>query len=127
LGNETDGVNDSTTNSNWQSKWEYEYDPVLAGKMLDEAGWPLKDGKSFDISLYGLDFLQAIQQEVADAVSGFWDAIGVKTSVQKYAYSVYRPTVVARATTLPWVTPCDDGRSTWPWDWPKAQDHTTPH
>ena len=49
----------------------------------------------------------------------------MKTSVQKFAYSVYRPTIVARATTMPWVTGCDDGKSTWPWDWPKSQDHTS--
>jgi hypothetical protein len=32
---------------------------------------------------------------------------------------------VARATTLPWITSGDDGKTTWPWDWPKGQDHTS--
>ena len=63
--------------------------------------------------------------EIADAVAGFFDEIGVITSVQKFSYSVFRPTIVARSTTLPWVTQCDDGKSTWPWDWPKSQDHTS--
>ena len=38
----------------------------------------------------------------------------MQTSVQKFAYTVYRPSIVSRATTLPWVTQYDDGKSTWP-------------
>ena len=116
----------SSRNPNWQAKWEYPYDPAEAERLLEQAAQIGGRGSpKFDIPLYGPDFLDAVQQEVADAVAGFWEEIGIKTSVQKYAYSVYRPTIVARATTMPWVTPCDDGRSTWPWDWPKSQDHTT--
>ena len=115
----------SPTNENWQSKWEFPFDPGLAERMLDDSGNIMKGGKRFEIPLFGPDFLNFAGQEIADAVSGFWDEIGVVTQVQKFAYSVYRPTIVARATTLPWVTPGDDGKSTWPWDWPKAQDHTS--
>ena len=62
---------------------------------------------------------------MADAIAGYWGELGVRTAVQKYAYSVYRPTIVARATTMPWVMHCNDGRSTWPWEWPKSADHTS--
>ena len=112
-------------NSNWESKWEYPFDPALAERMLDQSGNIKRNGKRFEIPLFGPDFSNAINQELGDAIAGFWDEIGVKTTVQKFAYSVYRPTIVARATTLPWVTGGDDGHSLWPWDWPKAQDHTS--
>ncbi len=110
-------------NPNWNSAWEYPYDPDEAGRLLDQAGYPERNGKRFDIPLY-TDSNGAFV-DIADAVSGFWDEIGAVTAVQKYAYSVYRPTIVARATTLPWITACDDGKSTWPWEWPKSQDHTS--
>ncbi len=114
----------SPTNPNWQSKWEYPYDPAEAGRLLDQAGYPLNNnGTRFEMPLYAPN--PGGFQEIADAIAGFWEEIGVSTAVQKYAYSVYRPTIVARATTLPWVTGCDDGKSTWPWEWPKSQDHTS--
>ena len=108
----------SPNNPNWQSRWEYPYDPAEAGRLLDEAGY----SNGFDIPLYVPN--PGGYQGIADAIAGYWDEIGVRTSVQKFAYVVYRPSVVARATTLPWVASCDDGKSTWPWNWPKSADHT---
>ena len=114
----------SPTNPNWQSKWEYPYDPAESETLLDEAGVPRgAGGVRFEMPLYVPSPGNA--QEIADAVAGFFDDVGVKTSVQKFPYSVYRPTIVARATTMPWVSACDDGKSTWPWDWPKSADHTS--
>ncbi len=114
----------SVKNANWNSDWEYPYDPEAAGDMLDEAGHAKKgNGTRFEMPLYAPN--PGGFQEIADAVAGYWEALGISTSVQKYAYSVYRPTIVARSTTLPWITACDDGKSTWPWEWPKSQDHTS--
>ena len=115
----------SPKNLNWQSKWEYPYDPVEAGRLLDEAGYPLENGKRFDIPLYAPNPNPFRYEEIADTIAGFWEGIGVKTAVQKYSYHVYRPTIVARATTMPWVAHCNDGWSTWPWNWPKSADHTS--
>ena len=109
----------SPNNPNWQSKWEYPYDPEAARDMLARTGYP----NGFEMPLYAPN--PGGYQDIADAIAGYWGEIGVQTSVQKFAYSVYRPGIVARATTLPWVTACDDGKSTWPWEWPKSADHTS--
>ena len=109
----------SPNNPNWQDKWNYEYDPEMAKDLLTQAGYP----KGFEMPLYAPN--PGGYQELADAIAGYFEEIGVRTAVQKYAYSVYRPTIVARATTMPWVTECDDGKSTWPWEWPKSADHTS--
>ena len=116
----------SPNNPNWQSKWEYEYDPEEAGKLLDEAGYPMEDGERLyfgEIPLYAPN--PGGYQELADTIAGYWEEIGIRTSVQKFRYSVYRPGIVACATTMPWVTECNDGKSTWPWEWPKSKDHTS--
>ena len=114
----------SSQNPNWQDKWNYPYDPDEAERLLDEAGHAKKsNGKRFEIPLFTPS--PGVDGEIGDVVAGFWEKIGVSTAVQKYSYSVFRPTIVARATTLPWITQCDDGKSTWPWDWPKSQDHTS--
>ena len=116
----------SPTNPNWQSKWEYPYDPDEAGRLLDEAGYPMEDNERLhfgEIPLYAPN--PGGYQELADMIAGYWEEVGIPTSVQKFRYSVYRPGIVARATTMPWVTQCNDGKSTWPWNWPKSKDHTS--
>ena len=114
----------SSRNPNWNPAWNYPYDPEESARMLDEAGHPIRaNGKRFEIPLFTPS--PGVDPEIGDVVAGFWEDIGVSTAVQKYSYSVFRPTIVARATTLPWITQCDDGKSTWPWDWPKSQDHTS--
>ena len=113
----------SPQNPNWQSKWEYPYDPDAAGSLLDQAGYPMRDDRRFDIPLYAPN--PGGYQDIATAIARQWEEIGVKTAVQMYPYSRYRPTIVARATTVPWVTTCNDGKSLWPWEWPKSADHTS--
>ena len=57
---------------------QFAYDPAKAGKMLDEAGFPLKDGKRFTV-----DFTSAVNADAfyaepaAQIISANWRAIGI--------------------------------------------------
>ncbi|MCC6852695.1 MAG: hypothetical protein IT502_10345 [Rubrivivax sp.] len=53
----------------------YAYDPVRAGKLLDEAGYPLKDGKRFALELTVISVPP--YDAVAKVVQAQWAAIGV--------------------------------------------------
>ncbi len=53
----------------------YPYDPVAAGKLLDDAGFPLKDGKRFSVELAytsGAPF-----DAIARSIAAQWQQIGV--------------------------------------------------
>jgi hypothetical protein len=69
----------------------------------------------------------AIRPELTDAAAGYWQKLGSAMNVQvlKYAYAIYRPGVVSRTTPVPWVCECDEGRTQWPFDWPKAKVMTS--
>lgn len=53
----------------------YAYDPVKAGKLLDEAGFPLKNGKRFSIELTVI--AKAPYDAVAQIVQSQWSKIGI--------------------------------------------------
>ncbi len=53
----------------------YAYDPEKAGKLLDEAGYPLKDGKRFSIELTVIAVPP--YNSVAQVVQSQWSAIGI--------------------------------------------------
>ena len=109
---------------NWQSKWEVPYDPAKANEYLDTAGFPRKDdGTRFAMALYTGPELGGglgISGEIADATAGFWNEVGIEVQVLKYAYAIFRPSVVGRTNTVPWLTSCGEGRDGNPWDWPKG-------
>ncbi|MDP3062621.1 MAG: ABC transporter substrate-binding protein, partial [Chloroflexota bacterium] len=104
-------------NPYWDDKWKVSYDLAKAKEALKKTAWP--DG--FEIALY-VQMPHALRPEIADAVAGYWQALGPKMNVQvlKYNYTIFRPGVVGRTATTPWLTECDEGKSIWPFDWPKA-------
>jgi peptide/nickel transport system substrate-binding protein len=53
----------------------YPYDPAKAGALLDEAGYPIKDGKRFTIELTVI--AKAPYDAVAQVVQSQWSAIGI--------------------------------------------------
>jgi ABC-type transport system substrate-binding protein len=102
--------------------WKVEYDIESAKNRLKQTAWP--DG--FEISMY-IQMPHAVRPELGDAVAGFWQQLGPKmdVSVLKFNYTIYRSGVVGRSTIIPWVCECDEGRTQWPFDWPKAMVMTS--
>ena len=123
---------------NWDSKYEYPYDPdesvalILAQDADYQSGSAGKDGplggNAFEISIYAGPELgggASVTGEIADAVAGFWSDIGLTTFSLKFSYTTFRPTVVGRANTHPWITSCDKGKASNPWHFPKGLVQTS--
>lgn len=120
----------STNHPNWDSKWEYYYDPTEAAEIISNLESPSYqkgganssnlNGNAFEISLYSQGGNTDIRGEIADAVAGFWSAIGLEVYSLKFSYVTFRPSVVARTNTMPWVTQCDKGVESTPWHFPKG-------
>ncbi len=121
----------SVNHPRWQEKWEYAYDPEGAVDLIlqqdpdYQKGSASKDGplgrSAFEVSIYAgpeLGGSSGITGEVTDAVAGFWQEIGLKVFSLKFSYQTFRPTVVGRSNTHPWVTSCDKGRESKPWHFP---------
>ncbi len=109
-------------NPYWDDKYKTKYDLAAAKELLKKTAWP--DG--FEIALYA-QMPDAIRPELVDAVAGYWQQLGPKMQVStlKYAYTIFRPTIVGRTNTIPWLTQCDEGLSIYPMDWPKARVMTS--
>ena len=70
----------------------YPYDPAKAKKLLAEAGYP----NGFSIKLFALPtggFTQYLQ--LAEIVAGYWEAIGVTTSIVPTDIGAFRPLYIA--------------------------------
>lgn len=68
----------------------YEYDPVLAEKLLDEAGYPRQDdGYRFEITLDAPNDRYINDADVAAAIAGYFEKIGVKVNLNLMSRSVY--------------------------------------
>lgn len=61
---------------------QFAYDPAKAGKMLDEAGFPIKDGKRFSVELTGAVNADAFYAEpAAQIIAANWRAIGIEVKL----------------------------------------------
>ena len=128
----------STAHPNWDSRYEYPYDPDGAISLIKaqdndyqrgsaSTNGPLGD-HAFEVTLYAGPELGGgggMTGEIADAVAGFWADIGLTTFTLKYSYQTFRPTIVGRTNTLPWITSCDKGKASLPWHFPKGLVQTT--
>ena len=86
----------------WDRNWEFGYDTKKAESMLDAAGYPRgKDGWRFGMPMYG--WSGGASAVMTDAVAGMFRDVGVEVTVNHYQYSVWRPTVVTRSATMPWM------------------------
>ena len=63
--------------------------------------------------------------EIGDAVTGFWNEVGMKTKLFSDSYAgVYRPMIVARTASQPWLVVGYDGPLA-PFDFPRGLLNTT--
>jgi ABC-type transport system substrate-binding protein len=111
-------------NANWNSKWKVPFDPKKAEELLDQAGFPRgKDGVRFKMPFYAWNNPGPLPHfaDTGDVVAQMWQKIGVDVAVLHYEYAVFRPSLVARSATIPWVdTGPLENFSTTPWDWPRG-------
>lgn len=103
-------------NPNWQEKWATEYNPELAGQLLDQAGYPLVDGKRFEMPFFIR--IGRGDEEIGTAVVGMWRQIGIDVQDWKAQYQTYRPNLIGRTATAPWIHSAGAESPQAPWDWP---------
>ncbi len=99
----------------WDNKWSMPYDPAGARQKLAQAGYP--DG--FQIEIFGQSNT-LIRQQTAEAIASYWNQnLGLDVIVQSFHYRVFRPSIVGREASIPFMNSCD-GPFPVPWDWPKG-------
>lgn len=108
----------------WDDKWRIPYDPAEANAMLDRAGYPRdEDGKRFDMPIYAFTSVRD-WAEIADTAAGFINELGIETNIIRVAYSIVRPSLVARSTTTPATQWCRS--DLWkPYDWVTGEEETS--
>ena len=118
-------------------RWVYGYDPDEAIRLIEKqdpdyqkgsADKSKLNGRAFEVSIYvgpELGGGPSVTGEVGDAAAGYWADIGLKTFVLKFSYQTFRPTVVGRTNTHPFLTSCDKGRGSNPWHFPKGLVQTS--
>lgn len=104
-------------NPNWQSKWEIEYDVALAGSMLDAVGLE-KDGDGIRFEMPFFIRLGRGDEEIGTAVVGMWRELGIDVQDWKAQYQTYRPGLIGRSNTAPWIHSAGAESPQAPWDWP---------
>jgi peptide/nickel transport system substrate-binding protein len=93
-----------------------QYDPTLAGKLLDEAGWKMggngvraKNGQSLSFTTYNLT--DDTQNQVMQAVSQMLAKVGVQMNVTSLASAAFYPKLTNKATSYAfkwlWSSPID--------------------
>ena len=104
-------------NPNWDDKWNLEFDPKRAEAMLDEAGYERDDdGIRFEMPFFIR--LGRGDEEIGTAVVGMWREIGIDMQDWKAQYTTYRPNLVGRTATAPWIHSAGAESPQAPWDWP---------
>lgn len=87
----------SSASPHWKSDWEYPYDPVFARQLLEKAGFP----EGFDMPFFIR--IGAGDEEIGEAVAGMWEEIGINVQSWKANYSTFRPNIIGRTATTPWI------------------------
>jgi ABC-type transport system substrate-binding protein len=96
--------------------WEYPLDYDLAKEFITAGGFP--DGFAMSNVWTGPPGLPA---ELMTAIGGIWAVeLGVDVTLNNSVYSTYRPGLVARTTSEPFVGCGDDSNTSMPYDWARG-------
>ena len=96
--------------------WAYPVDYDLAKEFITEGGFP--DGFAMSNVWTGPP---GLTQELMTAIGGIWAAeLGVNVTLNNSVYSTYRPGLVARTTSEPFVGCGDDANTSMPYDWARG-------
>ncbi|NCG35873.1 MAG: hypothetical protein GWO78_07815 [Dehalococcoidales bacterium] len=96
--------------------WEIPYDMDYAKSLLEKAGHG--DGFKMENVWTGPP---GAPTELMTAIAGSWKAaMGIDVTLNNAVYSTYRPGLVARSTSEPFVGCGDDSNYAFPWDWARG-------
>ena len=96
--------------------WTYPVDYDLAKEFITAGGFP--DGFPMSNVWTGPP---GLTQELMTAIGGIWAAeLGVEVTLNNSVYSTYRPGLVARTTSEPFVGCGDDANTSMPYDWARG-------
>lgn len=100
--------------------WKTPYDPKAAADLLDKAGYPLKSGVRFALSMNAYKCeIGAACLIVADTVNSMWQELGIKAEITKEDYgAVISPRMRLRTQFWPVIKNGDVHSNVWPTDWP---------
>jgi len=96
--------------------WEYPVDYDLAKEFITAGGFP--DGFEMSNVWTGPP---GLTQELMTAIGGIWaEELGVNVTLNNAVYSTYRPGLVARTTSEPFLGCGDDANTSMPYDWARG-------
>ena len=96
--------------------WEYPLDYDLAKEFITAGGYP--DGFDMNNVWTGPPGLTS---EIMPAIGGIWSTeLGVNVTLNNAVYSTYRPSLVARTSSEPFVGCGDDANTSMPYDWARG-------
>ncbi len=83
--------------------WEIPYDLAAAKQLLIDAG----QADGFDLTVW-VDTAATLNAEIMEALAGLWQAeLGINVSLERTAYVIFRPSLVQRSNTMPYLSPGD--------------------
>ncbi len=105
----------------WKATDAIPYDPVKAGQLLDQAGYPKKaDGSRFDLTIWNYPTAEIgeVVLEIGDAIASTYNQLGIRTTLDRSNYAtVISPAMRKREAFWPVIKNGDVPTNVYPADW----------